>query len=118
LDYRKVEGHLMGKKRLVHSFEIICPAGSSDGVDDFLDNFFSKVPLSYELGLKFLFWVFWWMPLFVTKRLKCAGKLSEVEREAYLVWWEDNPAYVVRNLFELLKTLSLLARVGKEWNPI
>jgi hypothetical protein len=99
------------------TFRILCPAGTDASAQTFLDDFFHRIPLSMALGIKALLFVFNWMPALVVCQFKPLNKLDVMIRDRYFAWWEHNRFYLIREGFNTLKTLALLARVGKDWEP-
>ncbi len=102
----------------VHAvMKIICPAGTDESAAVFLEDFFHRIPLLLALGIRILFWFFYWLPCLVVRRFKPVTQLDESVLECYLGWWEQNRFYFIREGFNTLKTIALLARVGKDWDP-
>lgn len=107
----------MKSDRLLKSFEILCPAGSGVDAMSFIYDLFHTLPRSFMYGIRFLFWLFWWFPCIAIRRFKTAGSLTPDETRRYLRWWESHPWYHVREVLASLKSIAVLARIGKDWEP-
>ncbi len=105
----------MTRKHIQIIASLLCPAGSGADAADFFKDLFKTIPFMMAVGLRLLFWVFWWAPLFTIWRLRTVRYLSEVDRERYFAWWEYHRWYFVREGYNSLKVLSLVARIGREW---
>ena len=103
--------------RLTQTIKALCSAGTDEGVDAFLKDFFHSIPFSLAFSLRCLFWLFWWAPFICIRRFRTLGGLNAEEQQRYFTWWEKHRWYWVREFLSSLKTISLLARVGREWDP-
>lgn len=108
---------VMGRQRLLKTIEILCPAGSSAAAEDFVSDFFQSIPLFKACLFHFVFWLFWCLPPVILFRFCVLGNLSAAEQQRYLNWWEYNRFQFIREISMILKSLALLARVGREWEP-
>ena len=103
--------------RILYTVNVLCPAGDKLQAKSILTDFFKTVPLSMVLGLYVLFWIFWWAPFLTIGRFRSLGRLNEAERERYFSWWEQHRFYWLREIFYSLKTIALLAMLGRAWGP-
>lgn len=104
-------------KRLFASLRVICPFGADHPDVEVVRDFFESLPLVASLLLRFLFWLFYWMPPLIVFRLRTVTHLDEAATERYLRWWEESRSAAIREAFVSLKTVALLAQIGKDWGP-
>lgn len=107
----------MTQRRMIAVFKIICPFGSDKSCEEFLADLSQTMPLLPILITRLIFFLFYWFPFLIIFRFKRVIKLGEADCERYISWWEKNRFYFIREAFNSIKTVSLLARVGKEWEP-
>jgi hypothetical protein len=107
----------MTKRCMIKVFRVVCPAGSDDSCKEFLDDLGRRMSRLPVLMIRFLCCLFYWLPFLIVRRLRTATNLNDHDRERYIAWWEKNRSYNIREAFNSIKTVSLLARVGKDWEP-
>ena len=109
----------MNKKKILKAVHIIFPKKNEDPVAarEILDDVFRREPLSFVIMIRLLFCLFWWMPLLAILRFKTLGQLHTTEQERYFTWWKHHPFYPFRQVFDMLKTFSLLVQAARDWGP-
>ncbi len=104
-------------KRLLASIRVICPFGADQPDVEVVRDFFGSLPLAASLLLRLLFCLFYWLPPLIVFRLRTVTHLGDADQERYLRWWEENRLADIREAYMSLKTVALLAQVGREWEP-
>lgn len=107
----------MKTQRLLRSFEILCPAGSEKDAAAFIHDLLYTLPRSTAFGVRFMFWLFWFLPIIALKRFKTVAGLTPEETARYLAWWDRHPWYWMREIMSAIQSVAFLARIGKDWAP-
>ena len=107
----------MSSAHIIATCKILCPPGSDQESREFLADFSQTIPFLAAAGLRILFWLFYWLPPLIIFRFRSLARLSATDQARYLAWWENNRCYFIREILNNLKTVALLVRVRKEWDP-
>lgn len=107
----------MGNKTISRTIHLLCPFGAPQPDLEVLSDFLGSLPILVTFLLRFLFWVFYWLPPLIVFRPHTVVGLDTAAMERYIKWWEENRFAPIREGFVSLKTVALLAQVGREWEP-
>jgi hypothetical protein len=109
----------MGNKRLYKAISLVFPKKNCDTAvaQTTLVDLLARVPIPLAIGLRCLFFSFWIASIFILFRCKTLGMLNDRERRRYFDWWNNNRVYIVRQGFELIKTVSLIVQASEDWEP-
>lgn len=103
--------------RILAITQVLCPFGAEIPDGEVVRDFFKSLPLLAALLLRSLFCVFYWLPPLIVFRLHTVTRLDPDAMERYLRWWEENRWAAIREAFMSLKTVALLAQIGRDWEP-
>lgn len=89
------------------------PYGARDiPIAHFFDDAERDAPFDFMLGLRASLWVIWLCPLFAIGRFRTFGGLGGDERLQVLRWLQSRPAYFLREMPNIAKTVACLAYCG------